>query len=244
VRGGRGRGVTRSLCLEVCAGEGGSTKGLMDAGWDVIANDNDWNRLKRNPSPLKLHGDAFDAIRVLGGTVSLIWAGWPCQGYSRGTVAIAGREEKYDRLIAAGRAAMQATGTAYVIENVEDARSELVNPIMLCGRQFGLRATDTDGTPLVLDRHRLFESNVALWAPPSCRPHDRTVQVAGSYGGARRDKDEARLVRKGGYVPSVKVQQELLGIDWMSQEGMKLSIPPAYSRYIGDQLIDAVAVAA
>jgi hypothetical protein len=36
---------------------------------------------------------------------------------------------------------------------------------MLCGRQFGLGAIDTDGTWLTLDRHRLFESNLPLDRP-------------------------------------------------------------------------------
>lgn len=224
------------ICLEVCSGEGGSTRGLMDAGWTVIANDSNWNRLKRNPAPLKLHGDAFDAIAKFGRKVDLIWAGWPCQGYSRGTVALLDREERYDRLIAAGRAAMQATGTPWVIENVEDARSELRSPLLLCGSMFDLTATDDDGTKLHMRRHRLIESSEPLMQPEHyCWP--RGVQIAGAYGGARRDKREAREERHGGYVPSADKQGELLGIDWMSQEGLKLSIPPSYSRFVGEQLL-------
>ena len=49
--------------------------------------------------------------------------------------------------------------------------------------------------------------------------------------------DEARLLRKGGYVPSKAVQQRLLGIDWMPEASMYLAIPPAYSEYIGSQLL-------
>jgi DNA (cytosine-5)-methyltransferase 1 len=231
--------------LEVCAGEGGSTRGLMDAGFDVIAIDDDPNRLKRNPAGVKFVMDAFDAIERLSAQVDALWAGWPCQGYSAGTRSIRanGTYTNHERLIAAGRDAMQQTGLSYVIENVDGARTELVSPILLCGRMFGLAAIDVDGTPLVMDRHRLFESNVMLWAPEH-EPHDRTVQVAGSYGGARRDKAEARNVRHGGYVPSAKVQAELLGIDWMSQQGMYLSIPPVYAQHIGQQLMAHLQVVA
>ena len=124
-----------------------------------------------------------------------------------------------------------------MIENVEDARSELESPVLLCGRMFGLGTVDEDGTPLVLDRHRLFESNLMLLAPPHAK-HDRTVQVAGAYGGARRDKHEARLVRKGGYVPkSLDVLRALLGTEWMTEQGCFLSIPPAYTSFIGEQLM-------
>jgi DNA (cytosine-5)-methyltransferase 1 len=252
------------VILELCAGEGGSTRGLMDAGWDVIAVDDDANRLKRNPARWRVQSDAFiilDSLLVNGGLwvyedgerighqvrPVATWAGWPCQGYSAGTRALraAGGTSKHKRLIAAGREAQRATGLPYVIENVEGARSELIDPIMLCGRQFGLTARDDDGTLLHLDRHRYFESDVFLLAPIH-EAHDRTVQVAGVYGGARKDKDEARTVRRGGYVPpSADVQSALLGgVDWMSLKGRQLCIPPVYAQYVGTQLLDALERAA
>lgn len=230
--------MSRPICLEVCAGEGGSTRGLMDAGWDVIAVDDNPNRLRRNPARWTVLGDAFDAITAMGADVDLIWAGFPCQDYSAGTRAARahGISTGHKRLIAAGREALTATGTGWVIENVEGARKELRGPILLCGSMFGLAAVDDDGTPLVMQRHRLFESSVFL-CPPAHPWHDPSVQVAGSYGGARRDKVEARHVRHGGYVPSAAIQAELLGIDWMTQQGLYLSIPPAYSRFLGAQLL-------
>jgi len=97
--------------------------------------------------------------------------------------------------VAPGQDGCARSALVYGIENVADARPERIEPVMLCGRMFGLEATDDDGTRLVLDRHRLFESSVLLVVPPHPK-HDRTVQVAGAYGGARRDKDEARNVRK------------------------------------------------
>ena len=173
--------------------------------------------------------------------MDLIWAGWPCQDYSAGTRAIraAGGSTGHKRLIAAGRAAMMATGKPWVIENVEGARKELNNPVLLCGTSFGLETLDEDGTPLIMQRHRLFESSETLLAPVH-KKHPKT-QVAGSYGGARRDKEEARNIRHGGYVPSADVQAKLLGIDWMTQQGMYLSIPPAYSEFLGRQLLRTVA---
>lgn len=164
-----------------------------------------------------------------------------CTGYSRGTVAIPDRLDRYDRLIAATREAFLIAGIPYVIENVADARPELQSPVLLCGRQFGLSAVDDDGTPLVMDRHRLFESNIPLFAPYH-PPHDPGLQVAGSYGGARRDKREAREIRHGGYVPSVDVQRDLLGTPWMTETGCQLSIPPVYTQFIGAQLMAHVLV--
>lgn len=212
--------------------------GLMRAGFDVIAVDDAPARLKRNPARWTVLGDAFDAIAAMGSEVDMIWAGWPCQGYSAGTRALrsGGGVSKHRRLIAAGREAMVATGRPWCIENMEGARSELHGPVLLCGSMFGLSATDDDGTPLVMERHRLFESNVFL-TPPWHPQHPAGVQVAGAYGGARRDKDEARNVRHGGYVPSASVQAELLGVDWMSEQGQYLCIPPVYAQVIGSQLL-------
>lgn len=253
----------RPIVLELCSGEGGSTRGLMDAGWDVIAVDNDRNRLARNPARWKVHGDALVVLDELartgvvvvvvdGTTVALrpvaTWAGWPCQDYSRGTAAIRaqGRSTGYKRLIAVGREAQQATGLPYVIENVEDAGPEMRSPLLLCGRQFGLGAVDVDGTPLVLDRHRLFESDVLLMGAGHHPPHDSRVQVAGVYGGARTTLEGAKA-RGGGYTPKdERVQCDLLGIPVGSMTGLgrRLSIPPAYARFLGAQLLEALEVAA
>lgn len=217
--------------------------GYARAGFTVFGVDSSAKRMHRYPFQATT-GDAIEYLLRYGHEYDVIHASPPCTGYSRGTVAIPGRLERYDRLIAATREALQYVGKPYVIENVEDARPELVEPVMLCGRMFGLSATDVDGTPLVMDRHRLFESSVLLMAPPHM-PHDRTVQVAGAYGGARRDKDEARNVRHGGYVPkSLSVLQELLDTPWMSEQGCFLSIPPAYTEFIGRQLLEHLAVAA
>ena len=94
-----------------------------------------------------------------------------------------------------------------------------------------------------MDRHRLFECSEFVMVPDHPK-HDRSVQVAGSYGGARRDKVEARTIRKGGYVPSADVQRALLGTPWMSEKGCQLSIPPAYTEFVGTALLDHLARAA
>jgi hypothetical protein len=175
-----------------------------------------------------------------------------CQGYSIATAGNPDARAKHKRLIAATRELLALTGRPWVIENVEQARSQMVAPVLLCGRSFGLAAADEDGTRLVLDRHRLFESNIDL-AVPDHAPHDRALQVAGVYGGSRRakrlagetlaqvaprDRYAARVERGGGYVPrSIAVQQALLGIDWMTVKGMQESIPPVYAEHVGRQLL-------
>lgn len=230
--------------LDLFCGEGGASAGYHQAGFDVVGVDIVSKRANRYPFEF-VQSDAIEYVLEHGHEFDAIHASPPCQGYSRGTAAIPDRLARYDRLIAATREALEIVGRPWVIENVADARSELRMPFMLCGRMFGLGATDDDGTPLVLDRHRMFEVSPDLALaifPPVHVQHDRTVQVAGVYGGARRDKTEAREVRKGGYVPpSLDVLRALIGADWMSEEGCFLSIPPAYSEFIGRQLIEHLA---
>lgn len=54
-------------------------------------------------------------------------------------------------------------------------------------------------------------------------------------------KYDARHVRNGGYVPKdIGVLRALIGCDWMSEKGCFLSIPPAFTAFIGAQLLDAL----
>jgi DNA (cytosine-5)-methyltransferase 1 len=256
--------MSRPKLLDLFCCEGGASMGYHRAGFDVYGVDLfDQFSQKRYPFP-SLKGDALDALEwvvsnkaapsfrafgdelLSGRDFDAIAASPPCQHASAGTRAQ--DRSKYPRLIEPTRELLIQTGLPYVIENVKGA--DLREPILLCGTMFGLRAIDDDGTPLEMWRHRLFESNVdiasgivGLPAPTLpgwrgfCRHGWYAPQVAGSYGGARRDKDEARNVRHGGYVPSKRVQQELLGIDWMTERGMHQSIPPAYTEHIGRHLL-------
>lgn len=237
----------RPRLLDAFSGEGGAGRGYQRAGFCVTAVDNAPARLKHYPidcaAAEPVCADAVAFIAEHGHEYAAGHGSPTCTGYSRGTAAVPDRLAKYDRLIPATREAFQIAGIPYVIENVADARRELLDPIMLCGRMFDLTATDDDGTPLVMDRHRLFECSEFLLTPDHPK-HDRRVQVAGSYGGARRDKWEAKHVRKGGYVPSADVQRALLGTPWMTEKGCQLSIPPAYTEFIGLQLLARIAVAA
>lgn len=248
--------------LDVFSGEFGAGTGYYRAGWRVYGIDNDPARARRAPFPIYV-GDAVAALLALLTGESLpfthpdgrvermtladfaaVHGSPPCTGYSRGTAALPDRLTRYDRLIAVTRELFEATRLPYIIENVADARRELVDPLMLCWSMFYAPGSvlDDDGTPLRMERHRLFESNVALFAPGTCS-HPRDVQVAGAYGGARRDKIEARTIRKGGYVPpSLDVLRALLDTPWMSEKGCFLSIPPAYTQHLGEYLLDAARV--
>lgn len=229
--------------LDLFSGEGGAAMGYMRAGWDVTGVDSNPNVGRRYPGAF-VAGDALAYLISHGREYDAIHASPPCQGYTIATAGNPGARAKHQRLIAATRELLVLTGRPWVIENVEQARSQMRDPILLCGRMFGLATIDEDWHPLVLDRHRLFESNVPLTAPE--HPKHGSEQVAGVYGGGRARKPGAtaaehrkdcRENRGGGYVPRSKaVKQALLGIDWMTVRGMQESIPPVYAEWVGRQL--------
>ena len=232
--------MSRPRLLDLFACEGGASVGYERAGFEVLAVDMDGNRLRRNPRAW-LVADAFDVIESHAHRFDAIHESPPCQGYTRGN---AGKDTAWPKLIPDVRDALEATGLPYVIENVTDAGPEMKNPVALCGCMFGLATTDTDGVRIHLKRERLFEANWPLTAPRAC-VHDGIEWWAGAYGGARRDKYEAKFVRKGGYVPPDKaVVKALLGVEHdMTWQGLFECLPPAYTEHVGGQLIDYLSAA-
>lgn len=227
--------------LDLFCGEGGAASGYARAGFDVVGVDLLARHLAYYPFERR-HHDALDYLARFGHEFDAIHASPPCQAYTRGN---AGKVTNWPRLIAPVRELLEATGKPYIIENVADAASELHDPVKLCGCMFDLSTIDTDGERIHLQRARLFETNFPLTAPRPC-DHSAHEWVAGAYGGARRDKHEAKYVRKGGYVPRDKsVVQRLMGIDHdMTWNGLFEAIPPAYTEHIGRALMTHLTEAA
>lgn len=223
--------------LDTFGCEGIGASGYAKAGFDVFGVDLDKNRLKYYPYESH-HGDAIEYIKAHGHEFDAIHASPPCQGYTRGN---AGKETAWPKLIPEVREALIATGKPYVIENVEDAGPEMIDPVTLCGCMFDLSTIDTDGIRIHLKRPRLFETNWNLTAPRPC-DHEGIEWFAGAYGGARRDKYEAKYVRKGGYVPRDKyVVRALLGVQHeVTWQGLFECIPPAYCEHVGKQLLASI----
>jgi DNA (cytosine-5)-methyltransferase 1 len=225
--------------LDLFCCQGGASMGYHRAGFDVIGVDLDPRFAKRYP--FEFHaGDAIEFVKEHGHEFDAIHASPPCQGYTRGN---AGKVTSWPKLIPDVRDLFEETGLPYVIENVKDAGPEMKAPAYLCGCMFDLTALDDDGITLHLQRARLFETSFGLEAPRPC-DHSAHEWVAGAYGGARRDKYEAKYVRKGGYVPADKsVVKALLGVAEshdVTWNGLFECIPPAYTEYVGAELLKAV----
>jgi DNA (cytosine-5)-methyltransferase 1 len=243
--------------LETHACQGGATAGYIRAGWDPTVVDIAHNHAKYNPAPLVI-ADAATYIREHGSEYDGRHSSPPCQWYTRGNAPRRGRETKWERSIPPIREALEECGGPYVIENVKDAIWDLRDPVLLCGCMFDLSTIDTDGIQIHLQRPRLFEVNwdipalveqeltvggkaYVVRSPRAC-DHSEHEWVAGAYGGARRDKYEAKFVRKGGYVPPSKdVVKALLGVEHdMTWNGLFECLPPAYTEWLGRKMLAAV----
>ena len=84
-----------------------------------------------------------------------------------------------------------------------------------------------------LRRHRLFETSFPILAPPCA--HEGSV--LGVYGDlSKNNRPSTRGVKAG-----VAQAEKLMGIDWMTPQELVEAIPPAYTRYIGEQFLAQVA---
>lgn len=207
----------RALDLFCCAG--GASMGIHRAGFEVVGVD--INRKDRYP--FEFH--QADALTFPLDGFDFIWASPPCQGYS--SMRHAPGAKGAPLLIDQVRDRMPA-GVAWVIENVEEARWSMRDPILLCGSMFGLGAQGCR-----TQRHRLFEASFPI-EQPDCAHDERPV--IGVYGGHARKRSAKAGGRgtkdewDGGHKAAAS---EALGIDWMTLSEMSEAIPPAYSEYLG-----------
>lgn len=209
----------RILDLFCCAG--GAAVGYARAGFEVVGVD-------INPQPC--YPFAFiqgDAVAADFSGFDAIHASPPCQ---RHTDLARQNKREYPCFIAPIRERLIASGLPYVIENVEGA--PLLDPVMLCGTMF-------PGELRVI-RHRLFETNWPLNAPEhGVHPLVYTLDKRKPHYGKLSEWFSPVQVTGGGNC-SKAAAADAMGIDWMLKTEMNEAIPPAYTEFIGRQLLEHV----
>lgn len=196
----------RLLDLFCC--QGGASAGYAAAGFDVTGVD--LHPQPRYPYRL-IQDDAIDYAKRHGHTYDVIHASPPCQAYSNAQRI---RDRVHPDLIGPTRDVLEMLGVPYIIENVPGA--PLKNPVELCGAMFGLRTY----------RHRIFESTIDITPPP--HPEHQTRQI--KMGRALQDGDWYQAI---GNFSGVAYVRRDLGVPWMNRDGIRESIPPAYTEHIG-----------
>lgn len=193
--------------LDVCCGPGGAARGYQMAGWRVTGVDT-------NPQPAYC-GDEFhqaDALAVLRGEV-LDLSRFAAVHASfpcqtfARVTAWRGQREDHPDLVTPGLPLLDALGLPYVVENVPEAAPPLRADVTLCGSQFGLN----------VKRHRIFQLNWPLDAMlPPCHHHRGLLP----------------FMHKG-----ERAYADAMGCTWMDKTAARQAIPPAYTEFIGGQLL-------
>lgn len=220
--------MTRPLLLDLFCGAGGASMGYHLAGFGVVGVDH-------RPQPnYPFEFIQADALEFLAGRMTLLRAGLstvfaaihaspPCQwqtAYKRRP----GHVAPSPNLITPTRSSLLRLGLPYVIESPESglSRQVMVQPIRLCGSSFGLDVR----------RHRLFETSLHITGV-RC-DHG---QQAPRFTPASNRTNLRSTVEIGVWCIPLEVQQQAMGIDWMTREELSQAIPPAYTEHLSRQLI-------
>lgn len=191
------------------------------AGFDVVGVDN--RPQPRYPFAF-IQTDALEHLAAHGREYDAVHASPPCHDHS----ALSSRSglDGSGWLLDATRRALDTAGRPYVIENVPGAAMR--RDLVLCGAMFRLRTY----------RHRWFElSDPMLWLRLEHPRHRRRTSTF------KRPKHfaEGMNISVTGNVGRW-VGPACMGIDWMSGAELSQAIPPAYTQFIGEQLIARLAV--
>lgn len=217
----------RPRLLDLFCGAGGCAAGYHRAGFDVVGVDH----LPQPRYPFEfVQADALEYLAAHGGEFEAVHASPPCQGYSQTRFVVSTRGRAYPMLLQDTFDALERTGRPWVIENVSGSP---LRGIRLCGTMFGL----------AVRRHRVFEASFMLMEPANKCRHQ--VTDYGVYAGK-----VTRLGTRGvAYTASsgrthYRPEQaqaghasEAMGIGWMNLKELCQAIPPAFTEFIGRQLL-------
>lgn len=216
-----GEPLAKPKLLDLFCCAGGAGEGYDRAGFEVVGVD----IVDRPNYPHKfIKADALEVLQDLDflSEFDAIHASPPCQAkctLTKGTNAhLADNHVDLYPIVAP---LMYASGLPGVIENPE-SRKDMV----LCGEMFDLGVI----------RHRNIE--LVNWSAPAPKHKKHRGRVRGYRHGVWYDGPYIAAYGKGGGKGNVKEMQEAMGIDWTDvHEELTEAIPPAYTEYIGHQLM-------
>jgi len=190
--------------------------GYHRAGFEVVGVD-----IKPQPHyPFEFH--QADALEFPLEGYDAYHASPPCQAYSRAFSQLLGHRKDHPDLIGETRDCLDSTGKLYVIENVPAA--PMYNYIKLNGTMFGLKTK----------KERLFELHGFDILLLPC-PFAKTT-------GMVKKGELVGIIQHSYYPNEITPGREALadayGIDWgLNCHELRQAIPPAYTEFIGQQLI-------
>lgn len=211
--------MTRPKLLDLFCCQGGAGTGYNRAGFDVVGVD----IVDQPRYPFEfIRADALTYLAERGHRYDAVHASPPCQAYS---VTKSLSKKVHPDLVDLARTGLTAVGRPWVMENVPGA--PLRAPLVLCGTEFGLRSP----TGHWVRRHRLFESSVFLMGAGGCHCTGKLTAYTTGHPPAETTKWK-------GWQMGRADSAVAFDIDWMSGAGLTQAIPPAYTEFIGAQLLE------
>ena len=208
--------MSRPRLLDLFCCQGGAAMGYHRAGFDVVGVDN----VAQPRYPFEFHqADALEFLTEHGDEFDVWHGSPPCQDHS--TLRSRAGEHGTGWLLGATLERFEASGRPWVVENVMGAA--MGSDLTLCGSMFGLRVY----------RHRKFRiGDVPMLAVP---PHPKH-RVRTSTKTRMRGWDAGLNISVTGDIGTT-IGGPAMGIDWMTGDGLSQAIPPAYTEFIGEQLM-------
>ena len=220
------------VLYDLFCGAGGAAMGYHRAGFEVVGID---NKPQKNYPFEFIQIDALEFLQeVIDGErprPDAIHASPPCQAWSNLNKGTNSNANAHPDLVKPVRLLLKEVGVPFVIENVPG--SPLENPILLCGSMFD--------SFLQVRRHRLFESSVDLVDPDwPCRHSLYGPRFPVRQNGKLHHTSVVWNYGHPYYKGEGELRSAAMGIDWMTPYELTQAIPPAYTEFIGKQLINFV----
>lgn len=234
--------------IDLCCKAGVGADGYVEAGCEILVGID----IEDQPEyPYEFR--RFDALGVLQLIIDGDWvdftgldfvhASFPCQAHTRAQHLrdAQGGTSRHEDLLTPGLALLRQLDIPWVCENVPGTQ-EIMAPqdgeylTMLCGSMFGLAS----------QRHRYFLTNFPMTAPTPCDHStfelDPVTLKPRPWGVYHVPGDS---IPQGGRTAKNAIHARyVMGVDRsVSWEGLKEGIPPAYTRWIGEQLLALTSMA-
>ncbi len=222
--------------LDLYCGGGGATEGYQRAGWYVTGVDNNSINKKNYCGDEFICDDAIQYCLDHGHEYDAIHASPPCQAYSVSTALARQRGKTYPNLIETTRAALLSSGKPFIIENVPPA--PIRKDIKLRGDMFGLKVLKI--RVFEIEGWFMFNSEMPMKIG-TVRAGDFCSVFGDSRMKFKKNGSGNAIVNQ-----PFKHNKGTISETWsfamdirhkMTVKQIAESIPPAYTHYIGAELM-------
>lgn len=191
--------------------------GYHRAGFEVVGVD-----IEPQPNyPFEFHrADALAFLAEHGSDFDAIHASPPCRDHTPLTSVAGVDGSKW--LLDATLKRLADSAVPWIVENVMAAKMRA--DVVLCGGMFGLRTY----------RHRKFAVDPRI--PLTLPVHPKHVALTATKQRKRRWEEGWHVSITGDV--GTYLGPEAMGIDWMTGNELSQAIPPAYTQFLGSQLMD------